>query len=146
MQKQRHLVCVCVCETHTYRRPKKLVLLSEVTDAGLGTLSLPKEGCDLQEILLTLHSPQRNWVSCQCERVSATFRAQSITLSHWANELHCEICCVFPWHQPLGCGIHHAQPVGILDPQRHLRLSTRHSTLSAAINKYWREYTLFELM
>lgn len=45
-----------MCDTHTYRRPKKLVLLSEVTDAGLGTLSFPKESCDLQEILLTLHS------------------------------------------------------------------------------------------
>lgn len=90
--------------------------------------------------------PRRNWVYCQRERVSATFWAQSIILSHWANELHCEICCVFPWHQPLGCGIHHAQPVGILDPQRHLRLSARHSTLSAAVNKYWRDNTLFELM
>lgn len=54
--KNNVISCVCVCVTHTYRRPKKLVLLSEVTDAGLGTLSLPKEGCDLQEILLTLHS------------------------------------------------------------------------------------------
>lgn len=31
-----------------YRAPKKLVLLSEVTEFGFGTLSLPKEGCLLK--------------------------------------------------------------------------------------------------
>lgn len=33
--------------TQTYRGPKKLVRLSEVTDGGLGMLSFPKDGCVL---------------------------------------------------------------------------------------------------
>lgn len=81
VRKCKNMVILCVSVTHTYRRPKKLVLLSEVPDAGLGTLSLPKESCDLQEILLTLDS-----IAIEClvrMNVSDLFRERSSIITRW---------------------------------------------------------------